>query len=327
MKQQVRPKVAIIFAGGAALSDGRRTTEVRSPRDVPRWVGRFPELQVMADLDPVFVTARHGSDIGPDDWTLIARAIQPRLSRVDGVVVLHGSESIHVTANALSLMLQRVPIPIVLTGTVPSRTARSRSGDPGSRVNILNAVQVATADLAEVCVVFGNRILRGSRVVLTSGPNGLHFTTPDALLIGRLDFGTKLFADRLTRGRRRTSVHIQADANVVVTTVAPGLATPWKMSEPRPSAVLFRIHEPVILPRSFGLSLDALVRSGLPVAVYANRRIVGLPASVAQLVGCTPSMAVVKTMWAAARGGTPASIRRLLEQDVAGEFSPSGGGV
>ena len=107
----------------------------------------LPDVEI--EFQSVF---RKGSmDIVPDDWTAIASATAEAMARAPrGVVILHGTDTIHYTASALAFMLRDLSVPVVMTGSmIPG-------GDSGSDAlpNLRDAIVVAArANFAEVCVV------------------------------------------------------------------------------------------------------------------------------------------------------------------------------
>ena len=57
------------------------------------------------------------SNIGPEDWTGLAKLIAQRSYDYDGIVVIHGTDTLAYTSAMLSFMLQNISIPIVVTGS------------------------------------------------------------------------------------------------------------------------------------------------------------------------------------------------------------------
>ena len=56
------------------------------------------------------------SNIQPEEWQLIARAVHDQRAAYDGVVITHGTDTMAYTASVLSFMLRGISIPVVLTG-------------------------------------------------------------------------------------------------------------------------------------------------------------------------------------------------------------------
>ncbi|MBO0821424.1 MAG: asparaginase, partial [Nocardiopsaceae bacterium] len=98
------------------------------------------------------VMERNSPDVSPRDWgTLADRVLRGLRQGADGIVILHGTDTLAYTAAALSFALRGVDRPVVLTGSMIPGSA------PGSDApaNLRAAYAVAAAPLAGVCVVFG----------------------------------------------------------------------------------------------------------------------------------------------------------------------------
>jgi len=84
----------------------------------------------------------------PAVWQELARAINEEIEAgADGVVVMHGTDTMQFSASAMAFMLD-TPVPIVFTGS-------QRSADRPSSDNVMNAVcsvEAALSDCAEVLV-------------------------------------------------------------------------------------------------------------------------------------------------------------------------------
>ena len=105
------------------------------------------------------------SNISPGHWVLIGEQIERHYPHYDGFVVLHGTDTMAYTASALSFMLQHLAKPVVFTGAqVPIGRFRT-----DARYNLITALEVAGARknglpcIPEVCICFGNFVLRGNR--------------------------------------------------------------------------------------------------------------------------------------------------------------------
>jgi len=325
-----RTRIAVLFCGGTAVSRGVEPWErVRSVSDMERWLQHMPELLLVADIEPVFITGKRATDIGVAEWLSIAGEVKKRYASVDGVLILHGIETLHYTANALALMLGSLPIPVVLSGSPLRADSRVPSASFGARANIINAAQVATADLAEVCVVFGNRIMRASRVQLGLQGATLQLTTIDGSFLGRIDFGTTFSADRVKRSLRKPSWRIHCEPNVFVMTAAPGSVLPLTraIDSGIRGIVVRSAQDFLALSPPLVRELERASRKNIPVIIASPQRIRGLPERLIPLVGVSASMAVVKSMWATGGARNHRAVRTLLERDVAGEFARSRGTI
>ncbi len=116
------------------------------------------------------------SNMRPHDWQRIADVIVARSGEVDGVVVLHGTDTMAYTASALSFMLEGLDRPVVLTGSqIPLAEVRS-----DARENLITSLLLATTPfLAEVVVYLGGAVLRGNRSTKISAGGFDAFASPN----------------------------------------------------------------------------------------------------------------------------------------------------
>lgn len=130
--------------------------EERTSRDM---VMEVPTLGRLAELDTRLLFQMDSANMQPSDWLTLAREVHRELPRYDGIVVVHGTDTMAYTASALALLLGPLPKPVVLTGSqkplVDIRT--------DARQNLVDAALVATLPVPEVSVVFHSRALRGAR--------------------------------------------------------------------------------------------------------------------------------------------------------------------
>jgi len=109
---------------------------------------------------PILKPPLDSADIGPNQWEALSRRILLAQRDYDGIVVAHGTDTMAYTASAVAFALGKdLSFPVVFTGS--QTTADVLHGDAVS--NILRAALVATQDLPEVVVCFGEKIFRATR--------------------------------------------------------------------------------------------------------------------------------------------------------------------
>ncbi len=154
-----RPRLLLLHTGGtlAMLPAGEPgpLAPALLEGDVLRFVAG---LEQVAEIEGRSLFNLDSSDMGPAHWRAIARAVAERMGDVDGVVVLHGTDTMAWTACALSFMLENLPCPVVLTGS--QRPLAEPRTD--ARSNLVHAAIAATLDIPEVCIQFGSWLLRGN---------------------------------------------------------------------------------------------------------------------------------------------------------------------
>ncbi len=164
------PTISIIGTGGTIASKiDYRTGGVYASFSAKDIVTQIPELKEIANIKTKEVMKIMSEDMIPERWKEIARAITKEInSGSRGVIVTHGTDTLHYTAAALSFMLRNLSVPVALVGA-------QRSSDRGSSDTVMNiacaANFVVNSDVAEVCTVMHGTIsddyclaLRGTKV-------------------------------------------------------------------------------------------------------------------------------------------------------------------
>ncbi len=131
--------------------------------------GAVPELADICNLSTDKVFAVFSENMGPSQYKTLANTIGEEIQRgIDGIVIGHGTDTMHHTAAALSFMVQDSPVPIVMVGS--QRSSDRPSSD--AALNLMHATKAASdSDIAEVMVcMFGSTsdeyglLHRGTRV-------------------------------------------------------------------------------------------------------------------------------------------------------------------
>ncbi|MFH0781533.1 MAG: asparaginase [Pseudomonadota bacterium] len=159
-----RKKICLIYTGGTIgmieEQDENGEWVRRPPKDVAAFEQMAPEINTIADIEFVPLLNKDSTDMNPNDWTAMAKAVYERRTQFDGFVIAHGTDTMHFSASALAFAFGRnLNFPIVFTGA--QTTAFVAHGD--ARINLIRAVRVAIEDIAEVVICFGNYVFRGCR--------------------------------------------------------------------------------------------------------------------------------------------------------------------
>ncbi len=150
-----QPAVKLFGTGGTIASRLDYRTGAVIPAFSPgELYGSVPELADICNLATEKVFAVFSENMGPKQYISLAIAIGKEIENgIDGIIIAHGTDTLHHTAAALTYMVQDPPIPIVLVGS-------QRSSDRPSSDAALNLMHSAVAaghgDIAEVMVcMFG----------------------------------------------------------------------------------------------------------------------------------------------------------------------------
>jgi len=148
--------------------------------DLSRWV---PELVEFADIEVEIIANIDSSLLQPELWLHLAHRIRDAQNggQVDGMVILHGTDTLAYTASMLSFLLPDLQFPVVLTGSQkPLQILRT-----DARNNVIGAVESCIKGPVEVMVFFCDYAFRGNRCTKTAISRFRAFESPNFPELGR----------------------------------------------------------------------------------------------------------------------------------------------
>lgn len=143
--------VTLLGTGGTIASRLDYRTGAVIPAFTPgELYGAVPELADICNLKTIKISGVFSENITPEHWVNIAKAIKEEVDNgVSGIVIGHGTDTMHYTAAALSFMVRETPVPIIMVGS--QRSSDRPSSD--AALNLINATwSAANCDIAEVMV-------------------------------------------------------------------------------------------------------------------------------------------------------------------------------
>jgi glutamyl-tRNA(Gln) amidotransferase subunit D len=141
--------ITMIYTGGTIGSKiDYSTGGVYMLKDPSELLYEVPELSDIANIKVNDLMHIASEDMNYKEWAVIANAVADAFSNGSkGVVITHGTDTMHYTSAALSFMLKNLNAPVVLTGS-------QRSSDRGSSdafMNLICSVSLAAkSDISEV---------------------------------------------------------------------------------------------------------------------------------------------------------------------------------
>jgi glutamyl-tRNA(Gln) amidotransferase subunit D len=144
-----KQNISVVSTGGTVSSViDYRTGAVHPKFTASDLVKANPELLDYANYNVKALYNILSENMKPKYWVKAAEEVANDISDgADGVVIAHGTDTMHYTSAALSFML-KTPVPIILTGA--QRSSDRPSSD--ANINLIDSVIAAKSDIAEVCV-------------------------------------------------------------------------------------------------------------------------------------------------------------------------------
>ena len=335
------PDVSIISTGGTVASIiDYRTGAVHPAFTADDLLRANPELLDMANIRGKAVLNILSENMKPEYWVETARAVYREIDAgADGVVVAHGTDTMHYTSAALSFML-KTPVPIVLTGA--QRSSDRPSSD--ASLNIQCSVRAATSDIAEVTVCMHAtmddltcHLHRGVKVRKMHTSRRDTFRSINALPLAEVTPGDiKILDDNYRkRGSGELELHEMVEERVALIKSYPGMS---------PDIIEWHLERGyrglVMEGTGLGHCPDTLIPvlreahdMGVPVAmtsqclngrvnmnVYSTGRRL-LQAGVIPCADMLPEVAYVKMCWTLGQTDEPERVREMMMDNIAGEIN------
>jgi len=131
-------KVVILHTGGTIASKvDYKTGGVVAKYSEKDMIEMFPELKNIVEVKSKLIKNMSSEDMNFKHFNLIAKEAAKELKNSDGVIITHGTDTLHYSAAALSFILEGLDKPVIFVGA-------QRSSDRGSsdaEMNLICAAQ------------------------------------------------------------------------------------------------------------------------------------------------------------------------------------------
>lgn len=332
MNMNLRQRVLLITTGGTITMTKNDEGCLIPCNDLESFRSLVPELDTIAEVAILSLVNLDSANIQPDLWVSLAQTIFDRLDAYDGFVVTHGTDTLSYTAAALSFMLQELGKPVVITGS------QLPLGELGSdaHCNLINSFRVAVSELADVAVVFGSFVIKGSRAKKISAFDLQAFHSVNHPPLGTIGLSIKFEGDIRTRSKRKPLICTSINPNVALIPVYPGL---------KPELIMYiaSTHAGIVLEgygsgnipnegNSLVSSIQAATAIGVPVVVCTQCLLgstemelyhvgrTALSAGAIPAMDMTPETTLVKLMWVLGQTENMSTIDFLMQKSFAGEL-------
>ena len=336
------PKILLLSTGGTIASKvDYRTGAVTPALTAADLNDAVPEIAKIANIDAEVLFSEYSENLQPEHWVETAKKIQ---SVVDldykGVIVAHGTDTMHYSSAFLSFALSGLKIPVVFVGS--QRSSDRPSSDAAS--NLIAATRfIVQTDVNGIYVVMHHNesdetisCHLGTRVRKNHTSKRSAFET-----IGN-DPAFLILDEKIIKNSRDEFFENQSfnprldiDTQVALVKYHPGY-------EPRQIEALIDLGFKAIIFEGTGLGhvgktmydviekantkglflgmtsqcIDGRVR----MTVYESGRDL-LELGITPLENIVPEVALVKTMWALGNSEDNDGLKKLLLENIASEFS------
>ena len=122
---------------------------------------KMPQLKTIAWIDSLQLINIDSTNIRPEHWMLMAKAIRENYDKYDGFVITHGTDTMAYTAAGLSYLIQDSVKPIVITGAQVPLAEENSDAPRNLRDALLYAIDEKSNGIQ---VVFSGSVILSTRV-------------------------------------------------------------------------------------------------------------------------------------------------------------------
>ncbi|MGB1697894.1 MAG: Glu-tRNA(Gln) amidotransferase subunit GatD [Thermoplasmatota archaeon] len=330
------PTIAILGTGGTIASFvDYRTGGVHPATKPEELAAAAPDLFDVCNVRAEVVFQMFSEDMQPEHWSKIAERAAWHLNNgCDGVIVGHGTDTMHYTSAALSFCLQDLSGPVVLVGS--QRSSDRPSSDASS--NLLAAARVACSGVGEVLVCMHETsddhriaIHRGTRVRKNHTSRRDAFQSVNALPVGYVTDRVEWTESVRPATPGETTVQAEWDEDVSMIQSYPGLWPDHITDVVRKATVIIGTGLGHIAQRCLP-GVQAVIDRGAHVVmasqcihgttnmnVYSTGRDL-LQMGVLPAGDMLPEVAYIKMMWLLGQTDDPETIRTQFTTNLVGEM-------
>ena len=336
------PKILLLSTGGTIASTvDYRTGAVTPALTASDLNDAVPEISKIANVDAQVLFSEYSENLQPEHWIKTAQKINGLAnSDYKGIIIAHGTDTMHYSSAFLSFALSGFPIPIVLVGS--QRSSDRPSSD--AAVNLLAAIRFAVnVDTNGVFIVmhhndtddaiachFGTRVRKNHTskrsAFKTIGNNPAFIINEDKIMKNeKKEFFTK----------KEYNPKLQIDTKVALVKYYPGYDPEQidHLIESGYKAIIFEgtglghigntMYDAVKNANEKGLFLgmtSQCIDGRVRMTVYESGRDL-MDLGIIPLQNIIPEVALVKAMWALGNSDGVEDMKELMLQNTASEFT------
>ena len=273
------------------------------------------------------------SNMQPEEWAQIAQCVYERRMNYDGIVIIHGTDTLAYTASALSFALQQVEIPVVLTGSQVSIENPIADATENCRA----ALHMAASGYPGVYVAFNRKIIMGTRASKVRTRSFDAFESIDYPYAARINSGGLVMNPAIPMRRGGCRLQNKFSTDVFLLKLFPGIS-------PDISRQLKAMGIRGVYIEAFGIgglpfwkrnlteAIGKAVADGMVVAVGSQCLYEGSDVTVyevgRQVLDCgvietgnmTTEAAITKLMWALGQYEDPEKVREIMQTNLVEEI-------
>ena len=326
-------KILMIATGGTIAS--KRSENGLSPQMTSDEILAYvPKVREFCQVSEFQLMNIDSTNVTPDDWVKMARAIRDNYDLYDGFVLCHGTDTMAYTAAVLSFLIPQSPKPIVITGA--QKPIDMEVTD--ARTNLFDSFLYCSSDFAcGVSVVFDGKVINGARAKKMYSKSYNAFSSINYPHVAVISGGKIIrYIDKKYDGK--PVFYDELNPNVGLFKLIPG-------AKPEILDYYFKLHDAVVV-ESFGaggipdvgdeefykviekwqkqgkvlVMCTQVVNEGSDMTVYKVGKSLKEKYGFLESYDMTLEAVVAKLMWILATTKVPSKVKKMFYRNVADDI-------
>ncbi len=223
------PNILLIYTGGTIGMIKDYKTNTLKAFNFKQIKEKIPELNLLdCKIQTIsFDLPIDSSNMNSKYWVNIANSIEDNYHKMDGFVVLSGTDTMSYTSSALSFMLENLNKPVIFTGSqLPIGDLRT-----DAKENLITAIQIASTRennlpiITEVGLYFEYKLFRANRTTKINAEHFDAFNSPNFPPLAEsgvhLNFNKGVLKKQTHK--KKLIVRKKIDANIIILKLFPGI--------------------------------------------------------------------------------------------------------